>query len=273
MGERLFANVIAGLVGYRMHSDIYTRDSDPAGEAEAYRQNWQSDVLDYVVRIDVEYAHGQRHYLRFGSEYANRRFTPSAVRTRYTDGDLSVRRDQLGGTINSQELGLYAEDELILPYGVRANLGVRLSGAGTAGHTARALELRASFSIPLNVNLAVKVSYAFMQQYMHLMTGSGSTLSRDTWIPFMRGLRPQRSSQVALGIARSFPAGGADVSLEGYYKRMDGQLRYRTFASPHQASVRGWPLMVYRGRGASCGAEFLARRQRLSDLVAGGPLS
>ncbi len=263
-GERLFANVTAGVISYRIASEVATRDSGPAEQPETYRQIWRSSVLDYMARLDMEYATGLRHYMRFGMEFAARNFTPSAVQTRYSghgDADLNLRQRRAGG-IASQELALYAEDELQLPFGARANLGLRLSGAGSQGRVARAMEPRASVIIPLSADLAAKVSYAFMQQYMHLMAGTGSELSREVWIPFMRAISPQRSSQVAVGLVRSFPGYGVDVSLEGYYKRMNGQLEYKANARPYQASTLGWPSLVERGRGTSYGAEFFVERQR-----------
>ena len=263
-GERLFANVTAGVIGYRIASEFATRYSGPAEQPETYRLIWRSSVLDYMARLDMEYAAGLRHYMRFGMEFAARNFTPSAVRTRYSghgDADLNVRQHQAGG-IASQELALYVEDDVQLPFGARANLGLRLSGAGSQGRVARALEPRASVNIPLSADLAAKVSYAFMQQYMHLMAGTGSELSREVWIPFMRAISPQRSSQVAVGLVRSFLGYGVDVSLESYYKRMNGQLEYKANARPYQASTLGWPSLVERGRGTSYGAELFVERQR-----------
>ncbi len=271
MSDRWFASVLAGVTHYRIRSQVGSRDGDKGGEVDAYRQAWASSVRDYATRLDMEYALSLRHYLRFGAEYVAHRFTPGSTRTSRTvsdEEDVSYMRVE-SNPLPSREFALYVEDEWRGPWGVRANAGLRLSGSNSEGAVARSAEPRLALNIPLWGGYAGKLSYAYTQQYMHLLTGTGASLPNDLWIPFMPGVRPQRSSQIAAGLARSLPAHGLELSLEGYYKVMTSQVEYRTGAYGYQALQAGWPSLLAQGSGRSYGAEFFAerRRRRLSGWL------
>ena len=77
--------------------------------------------------------------------------------------------------------------------------------------------------------LALKLSYAEMSQFVNLLTNEGLGLPTDLWVPSTKNISPQQSWQVAAGLAKTF--GDFEVSLEGYYKQMDGLLSYKEGAS------------------------------------------
>ena len=264
MSDRWFANVLAGVTQYRVSSQVGVRNGDKGSEPDTYRQAWASSVLDFTTRLDMEYAAGLRHYLRFGAEYVAHRFTPGSTRTTLTvsdGGDLNQLRVQSNRML-SRDVALYVEDEWQGPLGVRTNAGLRLSGSDGRGSFARSVEPRLAINIPLGSGYAGKLSYAYTQQYMHLLTGTGASLPKDLWIPSVQGIRPQRSSQIAAGLARSLPEYGLELSIEGYYKVMTSQIDYKTGAYPYQALQVGWPSLIEHGSGRSYGAEFFAERQR-----------
>lgn len=264
ISDRWFANVLAGVTQYRVSSQVGLRDGDKGAELDTYQQVWASSVLDFTARLDMEYAVSLRHYFRFGAEYVAHRFTPGSTRTMLTvsdEEDLNRLQVQSNRMV-SRDVALYVEDEWQGPLGVRTNAGLRLSGSDSRGSFARSVEPRLAINIPLGSGYAGKLSYAYTQQYMHLLTGTGSSLPKDLWIPFMQGIRPQRSSQVAAGLARSLPEYGLELSIEGYYKVMTSQIDYKTGAYPYQALQAGWPPLIEHGSGRSYGAEFFAERQR-----------
>ena len=264
ISDRWFASVLAGVTQYRVSSQVGLRDGDKGSELDTYRQVWASSVLDFTTRLDMEYAASLRHYLRFGAEYVAHRFMPGSTRTKLaaSDGeDLNQLRVQSNRML-SRDIALYVEDEWQWPFGVRTNAGLRLSGSDSQGSFARSVEPRLAINIPLGSGYAGKLSYAYTQQYMHLLTGTGASLPKDLWIPSVQGIRPQRSSQIAAGLVRSLPEYGLELSIEGYYKVMTSQIDYKTGAYPYQALQVGWPSLIEHGSGRSYGAEFFAERQR-----------
>jgi hypothetical protein len=67
-----------------------------------------------------------------------------------------------------------------------------------------------------------------MNQYIHLLTSSGEGLPTDLWVPATEKLAPQRSEQVALGLAKDLPNQNVSLSLEGYYKKMNNIIAYKS---------------------------------------------
>lgn len=261
VNDRMFLSVMAGIVGYDLESRFISRETAPP---ESYHTTWKSSILDYTARVDAEYNLSSRHYLRFGAEATSRLFTPSSAQEIFHGGGNSgpTVKSHPSSRFNAGEYAVYVEDEMNIPGKVEINLGLRLSGGQSEGYKVTALEPRASASIPLTARVAMKASYAFMQQYMHFLTGAGTSLSRETWIPFMPGLDPQKGSQIAVGLTRQIPRKSIRITLEGYYKHVGNQIEYRSDVLPYQANVLGWPTVIERGKGMAYGMELLVRRQQ-----------
>ena len=261
VSDRMFVNLTAGIVGYDVTSR-YTSRETVFEETETYISSWESYILDYTVRLDAEYKPGLRHYFRFGAEATSRLLLPSSTNDVVTGPENSGSRSRPSSRFETEEYALYAEDEIYLPWEIAMNIGLRFSSGQNEGHRTRAVEPRISLNMPLSGRMDAKVSYAFMQQYIHRLTGSGSSLSRDIWIPFMPGLDPQKGSQIAAGLAYRFPGQQIRITLEGYYKHLGDQIEYRPDVLPYHAAVRGWPSVVERGQGKAYGVEILLRRQQ-----------
>jgi hypothetical protein len=106
---------------------------------------------------------------------------------------------------------------------------------------------------------AVKASFATMTQFVNLLTNEGLALPTDLWVPSTAAITPQQSWQVACGLAQSFD--GLEISLEGYYKKMDGLLSYREGAGFTSGLNENWEDQVTQGEGNSYGGEFLIQKK------------
>ena len=74
-------------------------------------------------------------------------------------------------------------------------------------------------------------------------------------------IRPQESWQVAAGLATSVMDGQIELSLEGYYKEMDGLLSYKEGASFLSDLSGNWEDQVTQGIGNSYGMEALVQKK------------
>lgn len=112
----------------------------------------------------------------------------------------------------------------------------------------------------VNPKFSIKASYATMAQYVHLLTNAGIGLPTDLWVPATEKLKPQRSMQVAAGIAWS-PNTNYELVAEGYYKTMDGVIDYKDGAS-YLDSQENWQDKVETGRGESYGGEIMLQKKQ-----------
>lgn len=97
-----------------------------------------------------------------------------------------------------------------------------------------------------------------MTQNIHLLTNSGIGLPTDLWLPATKKIGPQKSQQVALGVFHDLPK-GFEVSIEGYYKAMNGLIEYKEGAD-YFGLVETWENKVETGKGEAYGVEFLIRK-------------
>jgi hypothetical protein len=110
-------------------------------------------------------------------------------------------------------------------------------------------------------NWSVKASYASMMQFIHLLTNSNVGLPTDLWVPATKLVKPQRSYQGAVGLAKSLKNNMYEISLEGYYKEMKDIIDYLDGAN-FIGQATNWEQKVAQGRGWSYGAEFFLQKKK-----------
>jgi hypothetical protein len=160
------------------------------------------------------------------------------------------------------------EDEANLTNRLKMNAGFRLSHFTHGSNTNFRPEPRLALAYRLDGQTSAKASFALMNQFVHLLSNTGIGLPTDLWVPSTENTGPQRSMQVAGGIARDLPELDLGLSLEGYYKWSDDILGYREGASflliddPTDAEDFSWEENITTGQGWSYGAELLIQKKR-----------
>ncbi|MFD3000589.1 carboxypeptidase-like regulatory domain-containing protein [Pontibacter toksunensis] len=92
-------------------------------------------------------------------------------------------------------------------------------------------EYRLSARLGLTDNSSVKLSFNRMRQYIHMLSNTTSMSPTDVWKLSDSNIRPQVGNQLALGYYRNFRANTIEFSVEGYYKRMQDFLDYKSSAT------------------------------------------
>ena len=122
-------------------------------------------------------------------------------------------------------------------------------------------EPRIALRYKLNEGLAVKLSYDLSRQYIHMLTNTVSISPTDTWRLSGEHIKPQLAHQLALGLYKSFPNSGWELSLEGYYKTIANVLEYKDGAEllvlsspeteviPADLQAYGTELFIKKGIG------------------------
>ncbi len=223
-----------------------------------YNMAYKSGINDLTAKVDFDYTPLPNHEIRFGGSYTYHQFRPEVQSLKITDGDFNV--DTIVGSSNvfAHETALYAEDNMTLGDIFRVNAGVHYSTFTVEGKTYQSVQPRLSTSVMLASNLSLKAGYAYMTQYVHLLSNSSLSLPTDLWVPVTKNIVPMNAHQVSLGAFYELPR-LFDISLEGYYKTMDNLLEYRDGAS-FFGSSETWENKVCLGKGWAYGVEFLVQR-------------
>jgi len=267
-GPRLFVNATVNYTQYRHKLDIgaverYTDTHFPKDYQDEFTLGYHSLINDLSAAVDFEFSPDPRHDIRFGATYIRHAFKPSVTTVRYGATDAARQASQIDTTFGDKNLftaeaAAYAEDNWSVTRWLKLNLGLRYSLYATEGKTYHSVEPRVSLRALLTDNLSFKASYSEMSQAVHMLSNSNISLPTDLWVPATSLVEPMRSYQTAAGVFYSFDV--VDLSLEGYYKKMDNVLEYRDGASFFGSST-GWEKKVAMGRGWAYGVEFLAQKK------------
>jgi hypothetical protein len=266
LNEKMFSNT----------SLIFTNYSFGIGFSEAsknatYELRYRSGIRDYSIKHDLDFIPNPNHYIRTGAIFTYHRFSPSAIVIESTGSDgqefESVDEREV---IPSYESAVYIEDDWSVTDIFKVNLGVRLSQYYAQSKNYLRPEPRVAARVMLSKDMSAKASYAIMNQYVHLLSNTGAGLPTDLWVPATERIGPQQSQQWAVGLARDISNLGLMVSLEGYYKMMNGVISYKDGASfldsgadagENQDDPLRWQDNVTTGSGESYGAELLIQKK------------
>jgi hypothetical protein len=157
-----------------------------------------------------------------------------------------------------QEIALFAQHEWTPAPKVRINAGMRGSMAVAKNKMYGYPEPRISIRYSLGKDRALKFNYSRMAQYMHRISNSAVSTPIDIWYPVTDSIRPQTSRQVSIAWQRFLPTRNIFLSIESYYKSMDGLISYKE--GTNLLFNRNFAPSLLQGKGKAYGFEFLVRK-------------
>jgi hypothetical protein len=210
--------------------------------------------------VDWDFLPNPNHFIKFGIGGTYHQFIPGNFDLKFKESDNQTNIDT---TIGQKELfafesAIYLEDDYRISKKLKANIGLHGSLFSVSGKNYYSIQPRLGLRYLLPYDFALKASYAEMQQYIHLLAFEGIGLPTDQWVPTTDNVKPQRSQQFALGIAKTFSR-EYEVSLEGYYKKMENVIAYKEGANLFQ--FNDWQERVTQGKGESYGAELFFQKK------------
>ncbi len=159
--------------------------------------------------------------------------------------------------LGSREQNVYVEG---LPKNEDSLVEVRSFGNNEAIETYTGPEFRLAARYLLMPDLSIKASFNSTYQFVHTLTNNTTISPIDTWKLSDLNIEPQRANQVSLGLYQNLKDNDYQLSLEGYYKRAQNILDFKTGASI--LLNENIETEVIQGEGKSYGIEFLARKTK-----------
>ena len=266
MSQQLFMDASVNYTQYRHNlgmgiteENVYHYQESTASIKDEFNMAYKSGINDLTAKVDFDYTPLPNHEIRFGGNYTYHMFRPEVQAMKVVAGN-ETEVDTTAGSpkVFAHETALYAEDNMTLGDIFRVNAGVHYSTFTVEGKTYQSVQPRLSTSVMLASNLSLKAGYAYMTQYVHLLSNSSLSLPTDLWVPVTANIVPMNAHQVSLGAFYELPR-LFDISVEGYYKSMDNLLEYKDGASFFGSSER-WDEKVCMGKGWAYGVELLVQR-------------
>ncbi len=260
--NRLFANT--SVIFSNFLFEVYAEEKY---QGSTFSLNYSSGITDFSFKHDLDYRPNTNHTIRGGIHFIHHDFVPSALVIKDNSSGLN---QNIKTVVGSFENAIYIEDEIKIGPRLRMNPGLRVSHFNSQNTNYFFPEPRLSLSCKIKSDLAIKASYAMMNQYVHLLSNTGMGLPTDLWVPSSTNLKPKQSWQIAAGVAKDFIEKEFSVSLEGYYKESKNIISYKEGASFLGLSSLGsagptsnysWEENIVSGKGWSYGTEFLLQKK------------
>ncbi|HUX55502.1 MAG TPA: carboxypeptidase-like regulatory domain-containing protein [Bacteroidales bacterium] len=259
--NKVFANASAIFSNYTF--GIYDKYKVLPDEKNYYAE-YYSGIRDLSLKYDIDFIPNPKHWIKAGAITIFHRFKPHAFVELDVPNNIDIKDIVYTDGIES---GIYIEDTWAPVQTLKINGGLRFSHFLASKNQYKFLEPRISAAWRLKNDFALKASYSSMNQYIHMLSGTGISLPTDLWVPTTDRVRPQQSQQVAIGIVKDIKKPELAFSLEGYFKNMDHVIGYKEGASfinlddANSAIGINWEDNVTSGRAWSYGLEFLLQKK------------
>ena len=257
--SQMFLDASVSYTQYRHKIGMGFDEVDKANDFNYKAQlEMKSGIYDLTGKAELHYSPTPLHDMRMGLAYTHHTFRPE-VMSMSEKKDKDDNTQQIGQPdILAHETQIYVEDDMTLSDLAKLNVGLNYSTFTVNGKFYHNLEPRLSSRLLITDHLSLKAGYAYMTQYVHLLSNSNISLPTDLWVPVTKNIRPEHSHQVAGGVYYELE-GLCDLSAEGYYKHLNNLLEYREGTS-FMTGTTSWENKVAMGRGWSYGLELMAQR-------------
>ncbi len=121
-------------------------------------------------------------------------------------------------------------------------------------------EIRLSTRYFLAPDLAIKASFNSTYQYIHTLSNNTTASPIDTWKLSDLNIKPQDAIQFSLGLFKNFKDETYELSVEGYYKKMNNVLDYKVGAQLLMNETIEQDVL--QGDGKAYGVEFLIKKNK-----------
>jgi outer membrane receptor for ferrienterochelin and colicin len=257
--KKLFGNLTLHYSRYNFDISNEQRYKTSAG-TETYLQKYFSGIRDWSLRYDFDYLPSPNHFIKAGISSTWHYYKPGAVQSKIKTAGFNEDTILKYRFIDAREFDAYIEDDVRLSKNFKANIGLHWTGFNVQNKFFNSIQPRMSMRYLLTADMSVKASYARMNQYIHLLTNSGLGLPTDLWVPVTEKVPQQVADQVALGWAYNYK-NGYEVSVEGYYKKMNNIIEYAEGASYINATSN-WEDKIEVGKGWSYGGELFVQKKK-----------
>ena len=272
--NKLFLNTTATVSTYKFSFEAEQQD---------FEFKMFSGVNDYSLKSDFNWIPGVLHNVKFGLHYVYHIFTPNGATARIGETEFDT-----GEIIkyHSHDVAAYVNEEYDLTENLKLNAGLRATyfmhtgpftryikgskglnedtleyDAGTNLADYKHIEPRFSVRYILSKSSSLKAAYTQNYQYIHMASLSSSMLPTDVWMPCTELIKPQFSTQYAMGYFRNFKDNIFETSVEAYYKDMKNLIEYKENTTSEDDVGDNPDNNFTFGNGYSYGVELFLKKR------------
>ncbi|MEA4868935.1 MAG: TonB-dependent receptor [Rikenellaceae bacterium] len=263
--------------------DQYNYESEEKGnQVNAY--NMKFDIRQAFLKANFNWLKNERHSVNYGVNSVFYNLAPGTLAP--ASGESLVVARTLEKE-RAAEVSLYISDSWNIADRLSIDLGLRytfysafgpknwykygneirdessitdtvFTPAGSMVKPYHYPEFRISARYSLTDNLSFKAGFNSMKQYIHMLSNTSSVSPTDIWKLSDANIEPQNGWQAAGGLYSNIFGSKVELSVEGYYKKMNNYLDYKSGAilNMNESIERD----VLKTTGRAYGIEVLAKK-------------
>ena len=184
------------------------------------------NIRQYFAKLKFKSLLSERHTLVYGADALQYNLAPGSYLPFGEESlvvpDVIPGEEAIEGAVYlSDSWGI--SDKLFLDYGVRYSFFKSDKFYGGP-------EIRLSGRYMITPSVSFKAGFNTMRQYIHMLSNSTAISPTDIWKLSDADIAPQEGWQAAGGLYATLPGNKVEISLEGYYKKMENYLDYKSGA-------------------------------------------
>jgi hypothetical protein len=216
------------------------------------------EINDINLKINTDFFVNENIFLQTGYEGIYHDFKPGTS-SYYSEISDTVTDNRTYNNFNSTayEQAIFVQSKIKFLKILQIDAGLRFSNFIGTDSTFYGIEPRFIFSVLLN-KIEINATYSNMNQYIHLLSGSGVLMPTDFWVPSYKDVIPENSTQYTLGFDK-LKIKKIDISSVIYYKTFKNLIDYKEGVSTING-LNDWKKIIDKnGTGDSYGFELLMK--------------
>jgi hypothetical protein len=256
--SKLFSNLTLSNTYYR-YKNIFEYQMNIDSISRDLHSSLLTGINDLSLKMDFSYNYNPRLSFRFGANSIYHRFIPNDEVFKLSGTSMNSINQTYDSELTAFENSVYLENEFKINR-ISANIGARYTSYYTERKLYHYLEPRAILNFILREDIALKYSFSESNQFVHLLSYSGSGMPSDYWMPSNSNVKPQNSVQNSLGIAKTFKQGVYELSIETYHKTFENLIDFKPGASL-LGNLDSWENVIEQdGIGQNYGVELFLQK-------------
>jgi hypothetical protein len=256
--SKLFSNLTLSDTYYR-YKNVFEYKIDLDSIQKEMSNSLLTGINDLGLKMDFTYLLNSKNNFRFGFNSILHNFIPNDEKFYQSGSQISTIDLSYNSKSQAIENAAYAEYEL--KYGfLNGNFGARYSTYLIENKFYHYLEPRAILNLIFSETFSAKASYSESNQFVHLLSYSGSGMPSDYWMPSNANVAPQNSEQYSVGLAKTFHNNMFELSLESYYKSLEKIIDFKPGESL-LGNLDSWENVIeMNGIGENYGIELFLQK-------------
>ncbi len=269
-----------------LHNSQYKFNIDFDGSVNSnFSQNYQIDETELKLRMN--YIWNEKHKITYGVSSKLYSVLPGEIAPRSASDLISATKVPKEKGL---EAAIFLSDDIKINEKLQLDVGVRYAFFAGLGPSAQRVyqdgvprsdntvlrtetysnnevfetyggpEARISARYLIRDDLSIKASFNNTYQFIHTLSNNTTVSPIDTWKLSDSNIEPQQASQLSLGIYKNININAYEFSLEGFYKKQQNILDFKTGAQ--LLLNENVETEVLQGEGKSYGVEFLVRKNK-----------